>query len=71
MGLVTIRKAAEEMGVRVQRVYELMSAGDLPYHRIGKATLRVRLEDINNYLQRTYIHGGNMAVNKSPGTAGN
>jgi len=47
-GYVSIKEAAEMLGLSANRVYEFVAEGRLPAHRIADA-IAIRLEDVKNF----------------------
>jgi excisionase family DNA binding protein len=48
--LLTVRKAAPELGIGLTTCYRLCSTGELPVRRIG-GSRRVRLHDLEAYIE--------------------
>lgn len=60
--LITVKQAAEMLGLSVSSVYELMTAHEgrppaLPYHKIGKAR-RIALRDVRKLIAETRVGAG-------------
>lgn len=53
----TVAEVASQLRVSNMTVYRLINAGDLPAVRVGKS-YRIRPEDVDNYLQRSYTQAG-------------
>ena len=55
--LLTVREVADEMRVSTMTVYRLIKAAQLPAVRVGKS-YRVREDDVDTYLARSYTEAG-------------
>ena len=54
---LTAAEVAELLRVSTMTVYRLIKAGQLPAVRVGKS-YRVREDDVDRYLARTYTEAG-------------
>ena len=54
---LTVREVAEELGIAEVSVRKLIHAGKLPAYRPTTVTLRVRVEDLDNYMNSRPVAG--------------
>jgi excisionase family DNA binding protein len=61
--LLTVRQVAENLSVSQACVYALLKRGRLAAYRIGigRGAIRIRQEDLDEYLQRCQTHNGEEA----------
>ncbi len=52
-------EAAEDLGISQRTVYNLINTGQLTGRRIGRV-IRIRREDLDDYLQRAVIDPGDL-----------
>lgn len=55
--LLTVAEVAARLALSEKTVYRMIELRELPSALIGKHTIRVRPEDLEAYLERTYRAG--------------
>jgi len=55
MKLLSVREVAEALSISPSLVYQLKDERKLRYLRIGKGTIRFRLEDVEEYLSNCTV----------------
>jgi excisionase family DNA binding protein len=51
--LLTARAVGEMLAVSTRQVYRLAASGDLPFHKLGDATIRFSIDDVRELLDAT------------------
>lgn len=55
---VTIEAAADQLGVATKTIRRRIASGELTGYKLGKRTIRVRADDIENLLREIPTAGG-------------